>query len=111
MDSGGFLNVVFFLWIIPLVKKGMRKTLEIDDLNALPEQMKSQQTLNKVKHYLQQEYHRVEDKEKISLLRVYFNLVFVKLLTHVCVFTAGVTAGCVGTVCERGDSCMVLIFI
>lgn len=99
VESGGFLNILFFLWIIPLVKKGMKKTLEIDDINMLPEQMKSPQTWNKLKVCLHKEYICVGGKkEKISLFRVYLNFCFGKLLVHVGVLLLGETAGCIGTV-------------
>ena len=76
----------------------MKKTLELEDLRGLPTPMKAEATLKKLKLSLGKEHKRVGVKENISLLRVYMNLCFSKLIVQALMFGLGESAGFIGVV-------------
>ena len=77
--------------MIPLIWKGVRNPLKLDDLGEISEVMKSKSTLKKLKFYIQQEKERVTDPTKISLPRICWNFCRNKIIADliICLFWIG----------------------
>ena len=81
-----------FTWIFELVKTGLRKTLELDDLGTLPGQLKTDVLVKKLSSCVNKEKRRCRDVKKMSLLRIYISFTQRKLLCSLVLNVIGITA-------------------
>ena len=74
-----------------IIWKGLKKTLEHEDLNECPENLKSEQTLKKLKAILKEHEER-HGKNNVSLFWMYLRLVGRKLVIAFFVILGNIAA-------------------
>ena len=82
LETSGFLQMFLFTWMNHIIKKGLQKTLEQEDLGNCPDTLKSKQTLKKLKVIIYEQENK-HGKRNISLFWIYMLLIRRKLLTAV----------------------------
>lgn len=82
LETSGFLQMFLFTWMNHIIKKGLQKTLEQEDLGNCPDTLKSKQTLKKLKVIIYEQENK-HGKSNISLFWIYMLLIRRKLLTVV----------------------------
>lgn len=74
----------FFTWVIPLIRLGFRKNLELEDLGEVSPALKASHTYLKIKEKLHE-----TDRKATSMFRIYWNLCSSKLLFTFTLYGAG----------------------
>ena len=75
--------MLFFTWIIPLIRRGFRKNLELEDLGEVSPALKASHTYLKIEEKIHE-----TDQKATSMFRIYWNLCSSKLIfTIACYFT------------------------
>ena len=67
--------MLLFTWVIPLIRLGFHKNLELEDLGEVSPALKASYTYLKIKEKL-----RKRDRKATSMLRIYWNLCSSKLI-------------------------------
>ena len=89
MESSGFVQIVLFTWLNDIVRKGLKKTLEQEDLGECPETLKSKQALKKLKTIIKWQEQK-HGKGNISLFWIYMRLIATKVIVTFCVALANI---------------------
>jgi hypothetical protein len=55
-ESSGFVSKALFLWMIPLLWKGRKRVIEIEDINDVPEKNKSDTVSEQLQRYVNLQY-------------------------------------------------------
>ena len=80
LETSGFLQIFLITWMTHIIRKGLQKTLEQEDLGNCPDTLKSKQTLKKLKIIMYEQENK-HGKHNISLFWIYMLLIRRKLLT------------------------------
>lgn len=78
MESSGFVQILLFSWLNHIIHKGLKKTLEQEDLGECPETLKSKQALKKLKTIIKEQEQK-RGKRNISLFWIYMRLISTKI--------------------------------
>lgn len=89
METSGFVQIFLYTWLYPIIQKGLKKTLEQEDLGECPETLKSKETLKKLKAILKNQ-DKKHGKNNRSLFWIYLRLVRKKLFTTFCVIATNI---------------------
>ena len=97
-EDCGIIQLIMFTWIFPIIKKGLKNPLQLEDFGRLSTPLTSKETLRKIKKYLFEEVHRVNDITQISLMRVYLRLSRKMILAYFVMNCFGIAAEFIGGV-------------
>ena len=78
MESSGFVQILLFSWLNHIIRKGLKKTLEQEDLGECPETLKSKQALKKLETIIKEQEQK-HGKGNISLFWIYMRLISTKI--------------------------------
>lgn len=74
-----------------MVRKGLKKSLELEDFGNLTENLKADVLLKRLNHILAKEKERLKDMGKVSLLKVYLLFSWKKLTVSMCINIIGLS--------------------
>jgi len=80
LSDYGFLQIIFFSWISPLVWYGMKKTIEVEDLGECPPSLKAYQTLNILQKHVILEEQRAGSTINMSFFRIFLKFYYKEML-------------------------------
>ena len=76
--------MLFFTWIIPLIRLGFQKNLDFEDLGEVSPELKADHTYLKIKEKL----HKTKER-KTSMLKIYWHLCSFKFIGAFAFYATG----------------------